>query len=285
MRIKLFNLHDFFLSLCLNAAMSSEVSVLKMRQEILRMAAEGDSVHIGCAFSIVEIVSEIFRQIMSRGKVSVDDPLRDRLVLSKGHGVMTIYAAFRQLGWLDPETTGKYFSDGSLLHGLSEAKIPGLEVTSGSLGHGLPVAVGMALGFRRRRETQQIYCIVGDGEMNEGTMWEALLFAGHHQLSNLTIIVDANGYQAMGPTKEILKMESWSEKFASFGFEVRDCAGHDVNELRDSLQAFRSAKKPQALIAHTVKGHGVSFMAGQNDWHYRRLTPELLAQAMKELEG
>ncbi|MDZ4081386.1 MAG: 1-deoxy-D-xylulose-5-phosphate synthase N-terminal domain-containing protein, partial [Bdellovibrionales bacterium] len=178
----------------------------------------------------------------------------------------------------------KYFSDGSLLHGLAEARVPMLEVSAGSLGHGLPVAVGYALGKKRNAQPGHVYCIVGDGEMNEGSMWEALLFAGHHKLDNLTVIVDANGHQAMGRIPEILNMEPFAEKFRAFGFETSDIDGHQVGVLKSTFENNKLKHgKPKAIVARTVKGKGVSFMEDNNEWHYRRLTPELLEAAKKEL--
>ena len=257
----------------------------KLRAHILNMAFAGNSVHIGCAFSLVEILTALFTSVLRVDLSNVEHPERDRLVLSKGHGVMALYAIYRELGWLDQTHLDQYFSDGSLLHGLSEAKIAGLEVSSGSLGHGLPIAVGMAYGFMRLcgegvRE-RHVFCIVGDGEMNEGSVWEALLFAGHHRLRNLTVVVDANAYQAMGPVSSIIDMEPFSAKFRAFGFEVIECDGHDLEKLRSAFEQL--FEKPKAIIARTVKGKGVSFMEGNNEWHYRRLTPELRAQALREV--
>lgn len=252
-----------------------------LRTKILEMAWTGASVHIGCAFSLVEIICSLFSGAMNLGHGS-SDSRRDRLVLSKGHGVMALYAAYAQIGWLGEEHLQRYFSDGSMLHGLAEARIPLMEVSSGTLGHGLPVAVGMALGLSRARHPARIFCIVGDGEMNEGPIWEALLFAGHHKLSNLVVIVDANGLQAMGRTSEIINMEPFAEKFRVFGFHATECNGHDLGELNACLVQSQS-DKPLAIVARTIKGKGVSFMEDNNEWHYRRLTPELLARAQREL--
>ncbi len=253
-----------------------------LRQTILRMARAGDSVHIACAFSIVEIVSTLYSTFVSNSFEDLANHDRDYVILSKGHGVMALYAAFYGIGWLAPEHLDRYFSDGSLLHGLSEAKIPGLEVSSGSLGHGLPIAAGIALGLKRMNSARQVYCIVGDGEMNEGPMWEALLFASHQNLSNLTVIVDANGQQAMGTTEQIVGLEPFRAKMESFGLESFECDGHDRTALA-SLLFKPASRKPRAIIARTVKGKGVSFMENDNSWHYRRLDDELLQSALKEI--
>lgn len=259
-----------------------DLSPSALRRHVLNMAFHGNSVHIGCAFSLIEIVSVLFKDILRFNPAVADDPSRDYLILSKGHGVMALYAAFREFGWLRQSDLDSYFSDGSLLHGLCEAGVPGLEVCSGTLGHGLPIAVGMAYGLKRSGRDQKVFCIVGDGEMNEGPMWEALLFAAHHRLANLTVIVDVNRFQAMGATDSIINLEPLAEKFESFGFEAVDCDGHDTAALRTALRG--ASGRPRALVARTVKGKGVSFMENNNEWHYLRLNPALLQKALAELE-
>ncbi len=260
------------------------LSPVEMRKAVIEMAYAGSSVHIGCAFSMIEIVSTLLADVMNLGN-GESDPDRDRIFLSKGHGVMALYVGYEALGWLDKSHLDRYFSDGSLLHGLAEARVPVLEVSAGSLGHGLPIAVGYALGKKRSGKPGHVYCIVGDGEMNEGSMWEALLFAGHHKLDNLTVIVDANGHQAMGRIPEVLDMEPFADKFRAFGFETSDLDGHSVSTLRTTFEAQSKLgnQKPRAIVARTVKGKGLSFMEDNNEWHYRRLTPELLEAARLEL--
>lgn len=254
-----------------------------LRRHVLHMAHSGSAVHIGCAFSLIEIISVLYGDVMRYSPAASNAPDRDYLILSKGHGVMAVYAAYRELGWLEQADLDRYFSDGSRLHGLCEASIPGLEVCSGTLGHGLPIAVGMAYGLKRQGSDKTIYCIVGDGEMNEGPMWEALLFAAHHKLNNLVVIVDANGLQAMGSTSEIINLEPFAQKFESFGFNAIDCNGHDSNLLRIALRP--TPGKPRAVIARTVKGYGVSFMENKIEWHYLRLNPQLLERALSELDA
>lgn len=256
----------------------------ELRRSVVRMARAGNSVHIACAFSLVEIVSVLYSRFVTHEKAELANPIRDHVILSKGHGVMAIYAAFGKLGWIEQVHLDLYFSDGSLLHGLAEAKIPGLEVCSGSLGHGLPIATGMALGLKRQKASKRVYCIVGDGELNEGPMWEAILFASHHGLSNLTVIVDANGFQAMGKCEEVSGLEPLADKFSSFGFQAINVDGHDVAALETALRQSPGTK-PKAIIARTVKGKGLSWMEHDNEWHYRRLSDELFEKALKELGG
>lgn len=253
-----------------------------LRKTVLDMAYAGSTVHIGCAFSIIELLAVLYR---SHLRYPGNDPhaiSRDYLVLSKGHGVMAQYACMRELGWLSDDAISHYFSDGSDLKGLSDSRIPGLEVTSGSLGHGFSVGVGLAMGAKLRGTDQKTYALVGDGEINEGPIWEGALFAAHHDLKNFMVIVDENGYQAMGRTQEVLKLGSIRAKFESFGFEVVAIDGHDETVIdRTISQLWKSnSKSPKALIAKTVKGKGVPFMEHDNTWHYTRLDPETYAQAL-----
>lgn len=264
----------------------SRFDARQLRKTILRMAHAGSSVHIACAFSIVEILAVLYRSHLRLGS-RPNWPGRDYLVLSKGHGVMAVYACLYELGWLSDADIDSYFGDGTRLKGLSDAHVPGLEVSSGSLGHGLSVGVGLALAAKRMRTGQRCFVIAGDGEMNEGAIWEALLFAAHHELSNLLVIVDANGYQAMGRTDEVLGLGSIADKLRTFGFEIGEVNGHDETALDtrigDLMQVL--SKRPRALVAHTVKGRGISFMEGDNSWHYRRLNKESsYAAALAELQ-
>ncbi len=257
-----------------------------LRRTVLRMAYGGSTVHIACAFSLIETLAVLYRNHLRYPNNDCNHPQRDYLVLSKGHGVMAQYACMAELGWLSETDIDRYFKDGTLLKGLSDAHVPGLEVSSGSLGHGLSVGVGLALAAKLQGTDQRVFAIVGDGEINEGPIWEAALFAAHFQLANLTIIVDANGFQAMGTTDEVLRLGTIADKFAAFDFETRTVDGHDEKALDTTLDELTRlpGNRPRLLVANTVKGHGVSFMAGDNRWHYTRLTPETYAQAIAELQ-
>lgn len=258
----------------------------ELRKTVLRMAYAGSTVHIACAFSLIEIMAVLYRSQLRLGAGPRADD-RDYLVLSKGHGVMAQYACLRELGWLGDDELARYFGDGTRLKGLSDAHVPGLEVSSGSLGHGLSVGVGLALAARRKGTDQRVFAIVGDGEINEGSIWEALLFAAHFQLSNLTVIVDENGFQAMGSTQEVMALGDLAAKLTAFGLETREVDGHDEAALDRTLGALvrHPCARPRAVVAHTVKGKGVSFMEGDNRWHYTRLTDESYAAAMAELDA
>jgi transketolase len=268
----------------LNSARAPSFDPKGLRKHVLRMALNGQSVHVACAFSLVEILSVLYGRLLRFDQAGPNASDRDYLVLSKGHGVMALYACLYELGWLGDRDLDNYFRDGTLLRGLCEVGVPGCEVTSGSLGHGLPIATGIAYGLKRKASMQRVYCIVGDGEMNEGSMWESLLFAAHHKLDNLIVVVDANQFQAMGRTEDVLGIEPLSAKFQSFGWNVAECHGHSMDLLENAFKTMASQPgKPAALIARTTKGYGVSFMAGDNSWHYRRLDEEIYGKAVAEL--
>jgi transketolase len=249
------------------------------------MAWAGSSVHIACAFSIIEILAVLYRSHLRLAPADPRAPDRDYLVLSKGHGVMAQYACLYELGWLSDADVGNYFHDGTRLKGLSDAHVPGCEASAGSLGHGLSVGVGLALAAKRQQTGQRCFAVVGDGELNEGSMWEALLFAAHFELSNLLVIVDENGYQAMGKTAEVMRLGSLAEKFRAFGLEPREVDGHDEVALDTVIRELCEMpdSRPRALVARTVKGKGVSFMEQDNRWHYTRLSHQTYAAALAEL--
>jgi transketolase len=200
---------------------------------------------------------------------------------------MAQYACLYELGWLGDADLDAYCADGTPLKGLSVAHVPGLEVSSGSLGHGLSVGVGLALAARYRRTGQRCTAIVGDGEMNEGIVWEALLFAAHFQLSNLLVIVDENGFQAMGATRDVMDLGRLADKLTAFGLETREVDGHDEDTLDAVIGELwrHPSPRPRALVARTVKGKGVSFMENNNTWHYTRLTPQTYDAALAEVRG
>lgn len=257
-----------------------------LRKTVLEMAYAGSSVHIASAFSIIEILAVLYRSHLRLGDRTPKAAGRDYLVLSKGHGVMAQYACMYELGWLQREDIDHYFGDGTRLKGLADAHVPGIEATSGSLGHGLSVGVGLALAAKRKETGQRCYAVVGDGEMNEGPIWEALLFAAHFRLDNLTVIVDENRLQAMGSTAEIMQLGDLEAKFSAFGFEARTADGHDQAALDAAFDELRTAGngRPKAVVARTVKGKGVSFMENNNVWHYTRLDEATYRAALHELE-
>jgi transketolase len=249
------------------------------------MAYAGSTAHVGCSFSIVEILAVLYSHFLRYPDNDPEAPTRDYLVLSKGHGVMAQYACMRELGWLDDSDIRNYFGDGTSLKGLSDSRVIGLEVTSGSLGHGFSVGVGLALGARLKNSDQKVFAIVGDGEINEGAIWEGALVAAQQRLDNFIVIIDANGFQAMGATNDVLALGDIGKKFDAFGFETRTVDGHNSGELEAVLTELIGKKNgvPKAIVAITVKGKGVSFMENNNMWHYTRLTPESYKKAIAEV--
>jgi transketolase len=257
-----------------------------LRKTVLQMAFSGSAVHIGCAFSIIEVLAVLYRGHLRYPKGDPNSLDRDFLILSKGHGVMAQYACLYEKGWVSKQDIDNYFNDGSLLKGLSDVNVIGCEVTSGSLGHGLSVGIGMALGSKLNKRDQFCYAVVGDGEMNEGAIWEGIMFAKHRKLDNLIVIVDENGFQAMGETKEVIELGSLCDKFSAFGFEALIVDGHDEEALEQAISSFKANPdgRPKAVIAQTIKGKGVSFMEGNNSWHYSRLTSKSFKLALLELD-
>jgi transketolase len=257
----------------------------KLRQTVLRMAHLGSTAHVACAFSLIEILAVLYRSHLNVGTNGPKSAERDYLILSKGHGVMAQYACLYELGWIGDEQIVNYCKDRTHLKGLADAHVPGVEVTAGSLGHGLSVGLGLALAAKRKGTGQTCYIIVGDGEINEGAVWEGLLFANHFELNNVIVILDANGYQAMGSTDEVMKLGNIAEKLRAFGFETRAVDGHNEEALDVTLRELKVITKPcpRAIVAHTIKGKGVSFMENENRWHYTRVTPDVYKSAFAEL--
>ncbi|TGL99808.1 transketolase [Leptospira jelokensis] len=249
------------------------------------MAKNGNSVHIGCAFSLIEIFAVLYEGFVSMDPNDLNHSERDLVCLSKGHGVMAAYSCLFELGFLDEVHLTNYFSNGSLLKGLSDSHIPGIEVSGGSLGHGITVATGFALAIALKKQNRKVICIVGDGEMNEGSIWESLLFIAHWKLKNFILIIDANQFQAMGRSSEVLNCESFKDKLDAFNFETWECDGHSRKELKLVLDSAYSSNiaKPKAIIARTIKGKGVSFMENNNIWHYTRLDETTYKQSIAEL--
>ena len=260
-------------------------NVNTIRTAVLNMAYDGATVHVGCAFSIVELLAVLYRQHLRIAPTAPQWPGRDYLVLSKGHGVMAQYACLHELGWLSHEDLARYFQNGTRLKGLADAHVPGVEASTGSLGHGMSVATGLALAAQLNKTDQMCYVLVGDGELNEGPIWEAALFASHFKLDRLVVIVDNNGFQAMGSTDEVMALGNIEEKFRAFGFDAVTIDGHDEAAIDAAYTQAKTERngKPKAIVATTTKGKGVSFMEGDNIWHYTRLTADTHAAALAEV--
>ena len=255
-----------------------------IRADALRMVHCAHASHIGSCLSMAELLAVLYGVVLNIDPLQPNDPGRDRFILSKGHGTAILYAVLAERGFFNHGLLGGYCADGSLLMGHASHKVPGVEFSTGSLGHGLPVACGIALAAARSAETFRTLVLVGDGELDEGSNWEAAMFAGAHHLSNLTVVVDRNRMQALGSTDDVLDLEPLAEKFAAFGWEPLSVDGHDVTAVREVLQRVPFTDgKPSVVIANTVKGKGVSFMENALSWHYKSPSGEQLARALREL--
>ncbi len=260
---------------------------LNIRKKIIKMLAKAGSGHPGGSLSMVEIlVTLYFGEIL---KYREEDPLweeRDRLILSKGHGVPALYAIWSEIGWIPEHMLWTLRKLNSPLQGHPDRrKLPLLEISSGSLGQGLSVGIGMALAGKMDKRDYRVYVIMGDGEMDEGQVWEGAMFANFHKLNNLTVIVDYNKFQLDGPIREILDFSPLDEKWRSFGWEVFEVDGHSFEELKEVLGRVKdnNFEKPQCIIAHTTKGKGISFMENNNSFHGKAPTKEQAIEALKEL--
>jgi transketolase len=254
----------------------------ELRRWIVEQSLAANVGHVGSALSIVDIMAVLWEGTMRGPGTEAED--RDRFILSKGHAALALYAALRWKGILDEAAFRSFCRDGSLLGVHPHHGIPGVDVSTGSLGLGLSVGCGLAHGLGLKGHPSRVYVIVSDAECNEGQIWEAAMFAAHHGLSNLVAVVDLNGLQALGRTAEILSLDMvrlWS----AFGWDTVAVDGHHLDGLLAALDHPPRGGRPRAIVASTVLGKGVSFMEGQLEWHYRNLTPELARRALEELEA
>ncbi len=257
-----------------------------IRQRTLRMVHKAKASHIGSCLSAADILAVLYGQVLRVDPARPDWPDRDRFILSKGHAAAILYATLAERGFFPPELLEGYCSDGSDLTGHVSHYVPGVEVSTGSLGHGLSIGCGMALAAKRDRRPYQVFVMLSDGELDEGSNWEAILFAPHHRLDNLVAIVDFNKIQSFGTVKEVLDLDPLAEKFRAFRWAVREVDGHNIPQLCAAMESIPFEQgKPSVLIAHTVKGKGVKFMEDLLAWHYRSPSDEQLAQALCDLEG
>lgn len=258
----------------------------RMRVEALKMVNRARGSHIGSALSIADIIAVLYGRVMKFDPRDPESPFRDRILLSKGHACVIFYAALAECGFIMHDELLTYGKDHSFLMNHISHKVPGVEFSTGSLGHGLPFGVGKALAAKRMGASWRTYVILGDGEMDEGSNWEALMFAAHHKLDNLVAVIDCNNLQSLTTVDETLRLEPLRSKLEAFGWCVQEVDGHDHALLEEALSATPwEAGKPSVLIARTVKGKGVSFMENQVIWHYRSPNDEQLEQAIREIAG
>lgn len=256
-----------------------------IRKDVLRMVHRTRASHVGSCFSMADILAVLYGRVMRVKPAQPDEHGRDRLIISKGHSAAAVYATLANIGYFPREWLDTYCDNGGLLAGHVSHHVLGVELSTGSLGHGLPVATGMALAGKINRDRQRTFVIMSDGECDEGSIWEAALFAGHHRLDNLTVLVDYNKIQSFGRVADVLQLEPFGAKWRSFGWAVTEINGHDHKVLTETLASLPiEAGKPSALLCHTVKGKGVSFMEDQLAWHYKSPTEEQMKQALVELD-
>jgi transketolase len=253
-----------------------ELIVLDQRSKYLRRLvvealAGGKRGHIGSSFSLIEILRVLYDDILKVRPKDPKWPERDRCILSKGHGCLALYALLVDKGFFPDTELAKFCRPGAMLGGHPEfPKIPGVEFSTGALGHGLSVGIGMAISARIQERGSRVFVIMGDGEINEGSVWEAALSAGKHGLENLIILIDCNKMQSYGSTDCVLSLDPIADKWQSFGFSVIEVNGHCIGDLRNALKKIPlETKKPTAVICHTVKGKGVPFVEGKPEWHHK----------------
>jgi len=257
----------------------------RIRGRVIELSHLAETPHLGSSLSCVDILVSLYWRILKIDPKNPADPNRDRFILSKGHAATSLYTTLVEKGFFTKELLDTYAKPGSrLAEQPSPGCAPGVEAATGSLGHGLSLGVGMAMAAKIQKHDYRVFVLMSDGECNEGSVWEAAMFAPAQKLNKLCLIVDFNKWQATGRSTEIMNLESLEDKFKAFGWNVCSVDGHNFDQLLDALNKFPSdSNKPHAIVAHTVKGKGVSFMEDDNNWHYRTPTADELVAARKEL--
>ena len=258
----------------------------ELRENVIDMIVEGKAGHIGGDMSVMEILTEVYFDQMNISPENMDDPDRDKFIMSKGHSVEAYYAVLAAKGFFDiKEVIATFSKFGSQFIGHPNNKLPGIEMNSGSLGHGLPVSVGMALAGKMDKKDYRVYTVMGDGEVAEGSVWEGAMAASHYKLDNLCAVVDRNRLQISGNTEDVMAHDDLHERWSSFGWNVIDVAdGNDIDQLKAAFDAAKEVKgKPTMLIANTVKGKGSSIMENKANWHHKVPNAEELEQIRKDL--
>lgn len=267
--------------------MSNQVSVLSKdskaaRRIIAEIIYHASASHIASAFSIVEILRAIYRNV-GVNKIFHWAEDRDRVILSKGHGAAALYVVMHQFGLMGHDDLESYGKNGSLMSGHVSHFIPRIEHSTGALGHGLSVGVGVSIGLKAKHFLSRVFVVTGDGEMHEGSNWEACMFAGHLKLNKLCVLVDANNLCGITHTEQVCSLEPWVDKFRAFGFIAYEVDGHNEEALCNLIRKTSDSDRPVAIVCRTVKGKGVSFIEHQNVWHYRPPNKEALEKILAEL--
>jgi transketolase len=258
----------------------------RLRGHAIRMTNRARASHIGSCLSMADILAVLYGRVMRVDPAQPDWAERDRLIISKGHAAAIVYAALAEGGFIDVQELETYTHNGGRLAGHVTKTVPGVELSTGSLGHGLPVAAGMALAAKRDGAQWRSFCIVSDGELDEGSNWEAIQFAQHARLAQLVAIVDYNKIQSFGSVAEVSDLHPLADKFRAFNWNVVEVDGHDHAALTAAMESAPAINdRPTAILAHTIKGKGVSFMEGQLAWHYRNPDDAQVIAALAELEA
>lgn len=267
------------------AAMDTRALALRIRRHAVDMTSRGRSAHVGSILSMADIVAVLYGRVLRVDPANPKAPGRDRFILSKGHAGAGVYAALAERGFFSPELLRDHYQNGSVFSGhVSHKGIPGVELSTGSLGHGLGVGVGMALAAKLDGASHRVFVLMSDGECDEGSTWEAILFAAHHGLSNLVAVVDYNKIQSLAPVEQTIRLEPFGDKWRAFGWAVKEVDGHDHDALLHVFETLPFTDgKPSVVIAHTTKGKGVSFMEHQVLWHYRTPQADEYVNAVAEL--
>ena len=257
----------------------------RIRRQCLLMTNRANASHIGSCLSVADILAVLYGKILRFDPARPEWGERDRFILSKGHGCAALYAALAETGFFPAAWLETYYQNGAQLAGHATHKgVPGVEISTGSLGHGLPVGTGMALAAKRDGRSYRVFCVLSDGECDEGSTWEAALFAPHHRLGNLTVIIDYNKIQSLGRVADVLDLEPLAAKWRTFGWATSELNGHDLGALEEALER-NDPERPHCIVAHTVKGKGVSFMEDKLQWHYTAPKGDELTKALAELEA
>jgi transketolase len=262
----------------------TESAAKQIRRVILEQSKRAHVGHIGSALSVADIIAALYEGVLRVPEPK--DPERDRFVLAKGHAMLAVYAALFLKGWLTQEDLNTYCGDGTMLGVHPEYGLRGVDFASGSLGQGLSMAAGAALAARLQQSRRRAFSLLSDAECDEGSVWEAIMFAAHHQLSNLIAIVDLNGQQALGYTDQVLSLQPMAARWRAFGWDVHEVDGHNVDALQKTIADLKTAAgPPHVLIARTTFGKGVSYMEGQIKWHYWPMSDAEYRQAVQEIEA
>lgn len=264
--------------------MTGDELAYAIRRTVIDASMRAGVGHIGSGLSIADILAALYGGTLRIGEP--DEADRDRFVLSKGHAALALYAALAATGRIDPALLETYCGEGSMLGAHPEHVLPGVDFSTGSLGQGLSIATGAALAAKRQGSARRVFALLSDAECNEGSVWEAAMFGGHHRLANLIAVVDVNGQQALGYTREVLNQDAAPERWRAFGWDVREIDGHDVAGLIATIAALDTQNgPPHVLLARTTFGKGVSFMEGKIEWHYLPLDEELHRRALADLDA